>query len=101
MLFVMVDICATAFSRNVFKVLNEVDEHGVMVITRRNKQKIVMMSEEEYDGMLETLDIMKNKLEYDHILQSIGDTCTEKFDSVDEMWESIDKEIKGEISGKL
>jgi prevent-host-death family protein len=101
MLFIMVDICATTFSRNVFKALNKVDEHGVMTITRRNKQKIVMMSEEEYEGMLETLDIMKNKPEYDHILQSMSDTYTEKFDSVDEMWESIDREIEGEISGKV
>jgi hypothetical protein len=60
-----------------------------------------MMSEEECEGMLETLDIMKNKPEYDHILQSMADTCPEMFDSVDEMWESIDKEIEGEISGKV
>jgi hypothetical protein len=51
--------------------------------------------------MLETLNIMKNKAEYDHILQSMGDLCTEKFDSVDAMWESIDREIKGENGGKL
>jgi PHD/YefM family antitoxin component YafN of YafNO toxin-antitoxin module len=101
MFFIMVGVCATTFSRNVFKALNEVDECGIMMITRRNKQKIIMMSEGEYEGMLETLDIMKNKPEYDHILQSIGDTCTEKFDSVDEMWESIDREIKEESGGKL
>jgi PHD/YefM family antitoxin component YafN of YafNO toxin-antitoxin module len=85
----------------VFKALNEVDEHGIMTITRRNKQKIIMMSEEEYEGMMETLDIMKNKQEYDHILQSMADTDKEKFDSVDKMWETIDREIKGEIGGKL
>ncbi|MDR2432759.1 MAG: hypothetical protein LBD34_03335 [Puniceicoccales bacterium] len=60
-----------------------------------------MMSEEEYEGMLETLDIMKNKPEYDHILHSIADPRVEKFDSVDEMLAIIDEEIKREKDGKL
>jgi PHD/YefM family antitoxin component YafN of YafNO toxin-antitoxin module len=90
-----------AIKQYVFKALNEVDEHGIMVITRRNKQNIIMMSEEEYEGMLETLDIMKNKPEYEHILQSMADPRTEVFDSIDKMWANIDGEIEEEKNGKL
>jgi PHD/YefM family antitoxin component YafN of YafNO toxin-antitoxin module len=100
-MFITMAICVTTFSKNVFETLDRVDETGaVVVVTRRSSAKgrhrnpskdrhgprnYVIMSEENYAGLLETLDIMSNRDEYEHILQSMADPVKMRFSSIEEM----------------
>jgi PHD/YefM family antitoxin component YafN of YafNO toxin-antitoxin module len=94
-------ICATTFSKNVFETFDIVDKTGaVVVVTRRKNAKkrnrgrnkdrpdarnYVIMGEENYRGLLETLDIMGNRDECEHIFKSMADPVKKRFNSVEEM----------------
>lgn len=42
-----------------------------IVVTRKQGKNVVMMSEDEYNNIMENLFIVSNKKNYDHILKSI------------------------------
>ncbi len=54
-------ISANEARTNFYQILDEVDEKlRQFTITRRGKQRAVIMSSDEYEGWLETLDVMSD-----------------------------------------
>src|SRR5947207_15219346 len=51
----------TDLRTNLAKYMNEVcDSHAPLHITRQNARTVVMISEEEYEGMVETLHLLRS-----------------------------------------
>jgi stalled ribosome rescue protein Dom34 len=49
-----------------------------------------MISKEEYEGLIETMEIMKDRELYEKILQSMKDPDTVVYDSVDDLLDDLD-----------
>jgi antitoxin YefM len=43
------------------------------VVTRQNARSVVLMSEEDYDGLMETVHLLKSPANAARLLRSIGD----------------------------
>ncbi len=60
----------------------ECDSRDALHVTRQNARTVVMLSEEEYEGMLETLHLLRNPANAGRLLRSIesadGGTLTER-----------------------
>lgn len=57
--------------KNLSAIINDVDEkYDRFMITKNGVDKAVIISSEEFDGLLETLDILSNKEERDAILRA-------------------------------
>ncbi len=75
---------------NLPKVINEVDSKMTrFIITKRGKPTALMMSIEDYESLLETLDILSNTGLRDKIKVAEEDVRKGKFESLDE----IDREL--------
>jgi antitoxin YefM len=62
----------TELRANLAKYLNEVcDTHAALHITRQNARTVVMISEEEYEGMLETLHLLRSPANSARLLRSL------------------------------
>jgi len=48
------------------------NDFETIIVTRKNNKNIVMMSQEEYDNLMENLFIMSNKKNYDRLIESIN-----------------------------
>jgi prevent-host-death family protein len=46
------------------------DDYEVITVTRKNNKNVVIMSEEEYNNILENMHIVADKANYDWIMQS-------------------------------
>lgn len=46
------------------------DDYETIIITRKNDKNVVLMSEEEYNNLMENLYIMSNKDYYNELLKS-------------------------------
>lgn len=46
------------------------DDYETIIITRKNDKNVVLMSEEEYNNLMENLYIMSNKEYYNRLLKS-------------------------------
>lgn len=58
---------------NFKKVCDEVTEDfETIIITRERGENVVMMSESEYNNLLENLYVRKNKAFYNELIESIG-----------------------------
>jgi antitoxin YefM len=44
-----------------------------LVITRRNARSVVLMSEEDYDGLMETVQLLNSPANAERLLRSIAD----------------------------
>lgn len=47
------------------------DDFETIIVTRKNGGNVVMMSETEYNNILENIFVMGNKTNYEHIMKSI------------------------------
>jgi antitoxin YefM len=47
------------------------DSRAALHITRQNARSVVMLSEEEYDGMVETLHLLRSPKNAERLLRSI------------------------------
>jgi antitoxin YefM len=62
----------TELRANLAKYLDEVcDTHAALHITRQNARTVVMISEEEYEGMLETLHLLRSPANAARLLRSL------------------------------
>jgi antitoxin YefM len=62
----------TELRANLAKYLDEVcDTHAALHITRQNARTVVMLSEEEYEGMLETLHLLRSPANAARLLRSL------------------------------
>jgi antitoxin YefM len=65
----------TELRANLAKYLDEVcDTHAALHITRQNARTVVMISEEEYEGMLETLHLLRSPANAVRLLRSLEST---------------------------
>jgi antitoxin YefM len=49
-----------------------------LLITRRNARSVVLMSEEDYDGLMETAHLLNSPANAGHLLRSIADADQDK-----------------------
>jgi antitoxin YefM len=62
----------TELRANLAKYMDEVcSDHAALHITRQNARTVVMISEEEYEGMLETLHLLRSPTNAARLLRSI------------------------------
>lgn len=60
--------------KNLATYMDEVcDSHGVLYVTRQNARTAVMISEDEYEGMMETLHLLGSPANAARLLQSINE----------------------------
>lgn len=46
------------------------DNYETVIVTRKNKKNVVMLSEEAYNNLMENVYLMGNKANYDWLMQS-------------------------------
>ncbi|HML04940.1 MAG TPA: type II toxin-antitoxin system prevent-host-death family antitoxin [Methanobacterium sp.] len=46
------------------------DDYETVIVTRKNNKNIVMISQEEYNNLMENMFIMSNKKYYDRLVES-------------------------------
>lgn len=46
------------------------DDYETMIVTRKNKKNVVMLSEESYNNLMENIYVMGNKTNYDWLMES-------------------------------
>jgi antitoxin YefM len=62
----------TELRANLAKYMDEVcDTHAALHITRQNARTVVLLSEEEYEGMLETLHLLRSPANAARLLRSL------------------------------
>lgn len=55
-------LTVTEFRKNIFKMLEKIEKESITItLTYHGKPKWVIMSGDEYEGLMETLDILSNE----------------------------------------
>ena len=68
----MSHVSYTDLRANLAKYMDEVcDSRAALHVTRQNARSVVMLSEEEYEGMLETLHLLRSPANAARLLRSI------------------------------
>ena len=68
----MSHVSYTELRANLAKYMDEVcDSHAPLHITRQNARTVVMVSEEEYEGMVETLHLLRSPKNAERLRRSI------------------------------
>lgn len=55
------------------------DDRAPLVVTRQNARSVVMLSEEEYEGLMETVHLLKSPANAARLLRSIKEADEGKF----------------------
>jgi antitoxin YefM len=64
----------TELRANLAKYMDEVcDRRDALLITRQNARSVVLISEEEYEGMIETLHLLRSPANAERLLRSIDE----------------------------
>jgi antitoxin YefM len=64
----------TAFRHGLAGFMDQVcDNHDVLRVTRQKARTVVVLSEEEYEGLLETTHLLKSPANATRLLRSIAD----------------------------
>jgi len=68
----MANVSYTELRANLAKFMDEVcDSRTPLHVTRQNARSVVMMSEDEYDGIMETLHLLRSPANAARLLASI------------------------------
>ncbi|HEY5380290.1 MAG TPA: type II toxin-antitoxin system prevent-host-death family antitoxin [Pseudolabrys sp.] len=68
----MANVSYTELRANLAKFMDEVcDSRTALHVTRQNARSVVMMSEDEYDGIMETLHLLRSPANAARLLASI------------------------------
>ena len=63
----------TDFRRHLVKYLEEVcNSHAPLHVTRQNARSVVVLSEEEYDSIMETLHLLRSPANAQRLMRSIA-----------------------------
>ena len=46
------------------------DDYETMIVTRKNNKNVVILSEETYNNLMENVYVMRNKANYDWLMES-------------------------------
>jgi antitoxin YefM len=57
------------------------DDRAPLVVTRQNARSVVLMSEQDYDGLMETVHLLKSPANAARLLRSIKDADRGKLKS--------------------
>lgn len=86
----MIVKCATNLRRDFFNILKEVQNSGEpILIANRQGSNIVLMNEEDYKSLMETVAILSDPVEYDKIMHPQPIEGQKAFHTVEEMMDSI------------
>ena len=70
----MSHVTYTDLRANLAKYMDEVcDSHAPLHVTRQNARSVVLVSEEEYEGMMETLHLLRSPTNAERLLRSIAE----------------------------
>jgi antitoxin YefM len=70
----MPHVSYTQLRNNLATYMDEVcDDRVPLVITRRNARNVVLMSEEDYDGLMETVHLLNSPANAARLLRAIDD----------------------------
>lgn len=85
----MINICATDLRRDFFKAIKQVNDFENVCVVNRQGKNLVIMTEAEYNSLMETLAILSDPVEYDKVMhpQYIRG---QEFDSVEDLMNSIE-----------
>jgi antitoxin YefM len=68
----MTDVTYTAFRQQLAKYMDAVcDNRAPLRVTRQNARAVVVLSEEEYDSMVETLHLLRSPANAERLRRSI------------------------------
>ncbi|KJC44205.1 prevent-host-death protein [Bradyrhizobium sp. LTSP849] len=68
----MANVSYTELRSNLAAYMDQVcDDRAPLVVTRQNARSVVMISEEEYEGLIETVHLLKSPANAARILRSI------------------------------
>lgn len=75
----MAHVSYTELRNNLSSYMDEVcDSRAPLLVTRQNARSVVILSEEDYDGLMETVHLLKSPANAARLLRSIGDADTGK-----------------------
>lgn len=65
----MITKCATNLRRDFFNIIKEVQTEGEpILIANRQGNNVVLINEADYKSLMETVEILRNPVEYDKIM---------------------------------
>ena len=68
----MANVSYTDLRSNLAAYMDQVcDDRAPLVVTRQNARSVVMLSEEEYEGLIETVHLLKSPANAARLLRSI------------------------------
>ncbi|HLJ65609.1 MAG TPA: type II toxin-antitoxin system prevent-host-death family antitoxin [Stellaceae bacterium] len=68
----MGDVSYTDFRQHLAKYMDEVwDSRAPLRVTRQNARTVIVLAEEEYEGMVETLHLLRSPANAERLLRSI------------------------------
>ena len=75
----MAHVSYTELRNNLSSYMDEVcDGRAPLFVTRQNARSVVMLSEEDYEGLMETVHLLKSPANAARLLRSIGDADAAK-----------------------
>ncbi len=76
----MPTISYTDFRQHLATHMDDVcDSRVPLRVTRQNARPVIVISEEEYDGIMETLHLLRTPANAEHLLRSIADANAGRF----------------------
>ena len=91
----MSHVSYTELRNNLSSYMDEVcDSRAPLFVTRQNARSVVLLSEEDYEGLMETVHLLKSPANAARLLRSIGDADAGKFTGRDPMSIFADKKVK-------
>jgi PHD/YefM family antitoxin component YafN of YafNO toxin-antitoxin module len=68
LILIMINVCASNLRKDFFNIIKRVNDFESALIVNRQGQNLVVMSEQEYNNLIATLEILSNPVEYDKIM---------------------------------
>ena len=85
----MAHVSYTQFRNNLASYMDEVcDGHAPLVVTRQNARSVVLMSEEDYDGLMETVHLLNSPANAERLLRAIADADRDMLTTARSPWPS-------------
>ncbi|MGB6395801.1 MAG: type II toxin-antitoxin system prevent-host-death family antitoxin [Bradyrhizobium sp.] len=70
----MAHVSYSQLRNNLASYMDEVcDDRAPLIVTRQNARSVVLMSEEDYEGLMETVHLLKSPANAARLLRSIND----------------------------
>jgi antitoxin YefM len=85
----MAHVSYTQFRNNLASYMDEVcDGRAPLVVTRQNARSVVLMSEQDYDGLMETVHLLNSPANAERLLRAIADADRDMLTNARSPWPS-------------